>query len=134
VIRGPVATISLTFATPITDAYCVWFVGLAVASALALSHIVASGELDDELLRYAFMPGMAATAALLLLLGATVWWGIAAHSEVPSLFDRGDLARGSVTAASWLLDVLVMAGAAGMAALATSRGASGRAMAAYRAE
>lgn len=132
-IRGPVATINLTFATPITDAYCVWFVGLAVASALALSRIVASGALDDGLLRYAFVLGVVATVALLLLLGATVAWGLAAHVEVPGLFDRGDIARGSVTAASWLLDVLVMAGAAGMAVLATIRGASGRATALRRA-
>jgi hypothetical protein len=132
-IRGHVATINLTFATPITDAYCVWFVGLAVASALALSRIVADGELDDGLLRYAFVPGAVATAALLLLLGSTVAWGIAAHVEVPALFDRGDIARGSATAASWLLDVLVMAGAAGMAVLATIRGASGRATAARQA-
>lgn len=131
-IRGPVATINLTFATPITVAYCAWFVGLAVASTLALSRIVAGGELDGGLLRYAFVLGTVATGALVLLLGATVAWGIAAHAEVPTLFDRGDLARGSATAASWLLDVLVMAGAAGTAVLATIRGASSRAVAARR--
>ncbi len=131
-IRGHVATINLTFATPITDAYCAWFVGLAVVSALALSRVVADGELDDGLVRYAFVLGVVTTGALVLLLGATVGWGIAAHVELPGLFDRGDIARGSATAASWLLDVLVMAGAVGMALLASIRGASGLAKAAQR--
>jgi hypothetical protein len=133
-IRGPAERINLTFATPITDAYCAWFVGLAVVSALALSRIVTDGKLGDGLLRYAFVPGLVATVALLLLLGATVAWGIAAHAEVPALFDRGDLAHGSATAVSWLLDVLVMAGAAGIALMATIRGASGGVMAARRTE
>jgi hypothetical protein len=131
-VRGPVATINLTFATPITDVYCVWFVGLAAASALALSRAVASGELGEGLLRYAYVPSVVVTVALLLLLGTTIAWGIAAHAETPTLFDAGNIARGSATAASWLLDVLVMAGAAGLAVLATIRGASGHAVALRR--
>jgi hypothetical protein len=70
------------------------------------------------------------TAALVLLLGATVVWGLAAHQAYPQLFDHATLTLGHATIASWLLDVLVMAGAALAAVLATIRGAIGGATAA----
>jgi hypothetical protein len=122
-VVGPVATINLTFTTPVTVAYFVWFVGLAAASTLAFSRVIAESDLDDRLVRFAFAPSVVATGALLLMLGATVAWGVAAHQEVPQLFDRSDLALGHATAASWAVDVLIMAVAALLAVLATVRGA-----------
>ena len=131
--HGPAATNYQAFATLITDAYCVWFVGLAIASALALSRIVAAIELDDGLVHYTFVLGVVVAAALLLLLGTTVAWGIAAHAEVPRLFDRGNIVFGSAMAIVWMLCVVVMGGAAGMAVQVTIRSARGRAVATHRA-
>jgi hypothetical protein len=131
-LRGPVATINLTFTTPITDAYFVWFVGLAAVSALALGRVIAAGALDEGLLRFAFVPSLVATVALLLLLGATVAWGIAAHQEYPQLFDHAAVDLGHATVTSWMFDVLVLAGAACVAVLATIRGAIAGAAAAPR--
>lgn len=131
-LRGPVATINLTFTTPITDAYFVWFVGLAAVSALALSRVIAGGEPNGKLLRYTFAPALLVTLALLLMLGATIAWGIAAHQDYPQLFDHSAITLGHVTAVSWLFDVTVMAAAALVAVLATTRGSAARAATAAR--
>lgn len=122
-LRAPSATINLTFTSLTTDAYFLWFVGLAVVSVLALSRVIAGSALADGLLRYALVPSIAATIALLLLLVSTVAWGIAAHQEYPLLFDHSAMDLGHVTVTSWLFDVLVMAGAAFVAVFATARGA-----------
>jgi hypothetical protein len=122
-IRGPVATINLTFTTPITDAYFVWFVALAAVSALALGRAIGASDLDGRLLRFAYLPSTVAALALLLLLASTIAWGIAAHQEFPALFDRTSLTLGYATVTSWAFDVLVMTGAALVAVLAAVRAA-----------
>jgi hypothetical protein len=114
VIDAPVAT-------PRTALYFAWCVGLVVASTVALSRIVIEGQLDDGLLRYAFVPAVVATLALLL--ATTVTWGIVAGAEIPRLVDSATVARQATIAAPWLLDVLVMTGATSMAIVATIRGA-----------
>jgi hypothetical protein len=128
-MRGVVPTLNLTFESPVTIAYCVWFVALAAVNAAALGRVIARGAPGDGLVRYAFVPSALVTLALLLLLGATIAWGMVAHQEYPQLFDQATITAGHVTAASWLLDVLVMAGAALVAVLATIRGAMGGAAA-----
>src|SRR5262249_52454139 len=125
-ITGPVATINLTFSTPITDAYLVWFVALATVSTLALNRVISQSALDDWLVRFAFWPSVLATVALLLMLGATVAWGLAAHQEFPQLFDRRDLTVGHATVTTWAIDVVAMAGAALVAVFAIIRGAATR--------
>jgi hypothetical protein len=128
-ILGPVATINLTFATPITDVYVVWFVGLAAVSTLALSRAIAESDLEDRLVRFAFPPAALTAGALLLMLGATVTWGVIAHLQAPHLFDRGDLTLGHATLTTWILDVTLMTGAASAAVLATIRGVAARSVA-----
>lgn len=123
---GHKAVINLGFETPITDAYLVWFVALATLSTLALSRIIAKSDLDDRLVRFAFIPSIVAAGALLLMLGATVAWGLAAHQEFPQLFDQVDLTTGHVTITTWVIDVMVMTGAALVAILAIIRGAATR--------
>lgn len=122
-LRGHVATINLTFSTPITIAYFIWFVGLAAVSAGALSRVIAGSKLTNGLLRYALVPSALVTIALLLMLGSTIAWGLAAHQEFPQLFDHSDITLGHVTVTSWLFDVIVMTSATLVAVLATIRGA-----------
>jgi hypothetical protein len=133
VIRGAVVT-NPTDATPLTTIYFVWCVGLVVVSTLALTRIVVDGQLDDSLLRYAFVLAVVATGALLLLVITTITAGIAMHGELPRLLDSAAIARQAAMAAPRLLDVLVMTGATGMAVLATIRGARGRMTSLRRAE
>jgi len=121
-LRGPVATINLTFATPITIAYLLWFVLLATASVWAIAHAIASTDVPDQWLRFAFVPSIVVAVALVLILGATVVWGIIAHEQVPHLFDQSDLRAGYVTLITWAIDVGVMAVAALLAVLAVLRG------------
>lgn len=121
-VVGPAATINLTFTTPITIAYFIWFVGLAALSTLTLARVILESELDDRLVRFAFVPSTLAAAALLLMLGTTVAWGILAHLQAPQLFDRSELTLGHATLTTWGIDVSIMAGAAVIAALATIRG------------
>jgi hypothetical protein len=123
---GPVATINLTFTTPITVAYCVWFVGLAAASTWAIGRAIATGNVSDRLVRFAFAPSLVAALALLLLLCATVAWGVVAHLEFPQLFDRGDLALGHATLATWAIDVAALALATLVAMLGIIRGGAAR--------
>jgi hypothetical protein len=121
---GHPAAINLGFETLLTDAYLVWFVGLATLSTWALSRVVSKSDLDDRLVQYAFWPSLLATIALLLLLGATIAWGLVAHQEVPQLFDRSDVTVGHVTLTTWAVDVGAMAVAALVALLATLRAAA----------
>jgi hypothetical protein len=123
---GHQAVINLGFETLITNAYLVWFVGLATLSTWALSRVISASDLDDWLVQFAFWPSILTTGALLLLVGATVAWGLAAHQQVPHLFDQSDLTVGHVTVATWTIDVVAMAVAALVALLATLRGAATR--------
>ena len=111
-----------------------WFVALAAVSARAPGRVIAGGAPGDGLVRYAFVPSVLVTLALVLMLGATIAWGVAAHQAYPQLFDHATITLGHVTMASWLMDVLIMAGAALIAVLATIRGAIGGAAATMAAD
>jgi hypothetical protein len=130
---GPVATINLTFATPITIAYLCWFATLAGVSAWALARAIATGTKGEpgvRVIRFAFAPSVLTAIALALMLVATVAWGVAAHLQAPQFFDHGDLIVGHATLATWGVDVLVMTAAALYSALAAARGATTRSVSA----
>jgi hypothetical protein len=90
-LRGPVATINLTFESPITIAYLCWFVVLAAVSVWAIARAIVESDVQDLLLRFAIIPGIVATVALIVMLGATVAFGIIAHTQVPQLFDHSNV-------------------------------------------
>jgi hypothetical protein len=60
-------------------------------------------------------------ATLALLLATIMAWGIAAYVEMLRRADSVAISRNAAIGAPWLLDVLVMTGATGMAVLATIR-------------
>ncbi len=126
---GPVATINLTLETSVTMAYLCWFAALAGVSTWALARAIATGTTGEpgvRAIRFAFAPSLLAALALVLMLVATIGWGVAAHLQAPQLFDHGDLLVGHATLATWGIDVLVMATAALYAMLAAARGAATR--------
>jgi hypothetical protein len=128
-LNGAVATINLTYETPITIAYLGWFVGLAAVSVWVLARAIASVPEDDaggRVIRFAFLPSVVATVALLCMLGATIAWGLVAHQQAPDLFDRSDLFVGHATLSTWSIDVVIMAVAAIISILAVLRGMSTR--------
>ena len=123
-LRGPVATINLTFESPITIAYLCWFVVLAAVSVWAIARAIVESDVQDLLLRFAIIPGIVATVALIVMLGATVAFGIIAHTQVPQLFDHSNVSQGYLTLITWAIDVALMAIATLMAAFAVLRGLS----------
>jgi hypothetical protein len=126
---GRVPTINLTLETPVTMAYLCWFAALAGVSTWALARAIATGTKGEpgvRAIRFAFAPSLLAALALVLMLVATIGWGVAAHLQAPQLFDRGDFLVGHATLATWGIDVLVMTAAALYAALAAARGAATR--------
>jgi hypothetical protein len=123
-LRGPVATINLTFETPITITYLCWFVLLAAVSVWAIVRAIVESDVPDRLFRFAVVPGVLAAVGLLVMLGATVAFGVIAHIQVPQLFDHSDASKGYVTLVTWAIDVALMAAAVLMALVAVVRGIS----------
>jgi hypothetical protein len=128
---GRAPTINLTLENLGTMTYLCWFAVLAGVSTWALAHAIATGtksEPDIRAIRFAFAPSALAALALVLMVVATIAWGVAAHLQAPRLFDHGDLLVGHATLATWGIDVLMMAAAALYAVLAAARGAASRAV------
>lgn len=122
---GPVAVINLTFNTPVTIGYLIWFVLAAVVSALAVTRAIAASDpeaRDARLLRFAFAPGAVVALGLLLTFGGVFAWGIVAHAQAPQLFDRGALMTGYASVTSWAVDVVALALAMLLAIASTLRG------------
>jgi hypothetical protein len=106
--------------------YSVLFIAAAVASTWAVARAVNRSEINDRVLRFAYLPGVVATLAMALMLGATVAWGVFAHIQHPQLFDSGDFLASSPTLASWAVIVAVMAIATAVAAVGCIRGMAAR--------
>lgn len=106
--------------------FALWFVGWAVVSAWAVSRAIATSAPRPNLTRFAFWPMVVATLAMALMTTGTLVWGIAAHQEMPQFFDHLAPFAGYATAASWLIQVVVMTVATAAAIFATWRGLGAR--------
>jgi len=122
---GPVAVINLTFESPISIGYLIWFVLAAVVSTLAVTRAIAASDPDASearLVRFAFAPGAIVTLGLLVTLFCVVSWGVVAHTQAPHLFDRNALLTGYASITSWAVDVTALALATLLAIASTLRG------------
>lgn len=122
---GPIAVINLTFESPISIAYLVWFVLAATVSTLALTRAIAVSDPEANNarpLRFAFPPGAVVALGLLVTLGGVLAWGVVAHTQAPQLFDRSALMTGYASITSWAVDVVALALATLLAITATLRG------------
>ncbi len=106
--------------------YSLLFIVAAVASTWAVARAISQSEVNERVLRFAYLPAVVATLAMALMLGATVAWGIFAHSQYPQFFDSSNFLATYPTLASWSVIVTVMAIATAVAAVGCIRGMAAR--------
>jgi hypothetical protein len=102
------------------------FLGVAVVSSGTVCFAVARSEISARLLRFAILPSLLTTLAMLVMLVATLVWGLSLRSSVPQLFNSNEGMFGTSTSGSWLNIVLLMAIATVLAAISLIRGLSAR--------
>jgi hypothetical protein len=128
---GAVSTTALfTPGTPLGIAYTVWIVATAGAGTAAIVRGLGVDTLeaiDARRVRFAFVPSLTATAALLLMTAATIAWGISAHVRSPQLFDALTLKASYATVLPWAIIATLMGVASAVAVLAIVRTAPARA-------
>ncbi len=114
---GAVSSTALfTPGAPAGAAYTLWIIAAAGAGTAAMVRALGRDTLDARCVRFAFVPSVVATMALLLMTGATIAWGVIAHLQAPHLFDAVTLRAGYVTVLPWAIIVALM-GAASVAAV-----------------
>jgi hypothetical protein len=108
-----------------TGAFLLWSASVALPAALGLGAALVAvrrADLGLPLLRFASVAGAVAAAAMLVMLAATVVWGVALRSAEPALFHADEGLRATTTASSWVCIVVLMALATALAVRAGARG------------
>jgi hypothetical protein len=100
------------------------FVLCAIASTSAVSIAMSRSELNPRLFRLALWPAVAAAVCMAIVLAAVVLWGLAVRTDVPSYFSTPDTPLRIAYGITWFADVVVMAVATLVAAVALVRGLS----------
>ncbi len=95
--------------------------GVMVGVAAAVTAVRRS-ELGVGLLRFGTATVAVVAAAMLVMLVATVWWGLALRSADPALFHSHEGIRASSTVATWVSIVALMAASTALALRAGARG------------
>jgi hypothetical protein len=98
------------------------FVLCAVASTAAVTRAIAHSDLPPRLYRFAWIPTVLATLAMLVVTTSLLVWGLSLRTDAPSLFNGDDGLMASNTGANWLVLVLLMGAATVVAMAATIRG------------
>jgi hypothetical protein len=98
----------------------------AIASAGALCYAVERSEIPATLLRFTLLPFMLATLSMILMLAATLVWGLSLASTMPQLFNSNEGMFGTSTSGSWLEIVIAMAIVTLLATISLIRGFSAR--------
>ncbi len=102
-----------------------WLASLLLAATVGVPATVTAvrrSELGLGLLRFGAAAVAVVAAAMLVMLGATVWWGLALRSADPALFHSHEGVRASSTVASWVVIVALMAASTALALRAGARG------------
>ena len=97
-----------------------------IVSAGALCLAVERSEISAKLLHFAFLPSVLATISMVLMLGATIVWGLGLRDGAPQLFAGNDGIVGSSTTGTWLGIVIAMAIMTTLATVSLMRGLSAR--------
>jgi hypothetical protein len=98
----------------------------AVTSTGAVCFAVARSEIPGKILRFAVLPSLLATMAMVLVLAATIVWGFGLRANVPQLFAGNDGIVRTSTTGTWLGIVIAMAVATILAMVSLRRGLSAR--------
>jgi hypothetical protein len=102
------------------------FLGAAVVSTGAVCFAVARSEISARLLHFALLPSLLITLSMIMMLVATLVWGLGLHSSLPQLFNSNNGMLGTSTSSTWLSIVLVMAIATVLAVISLVRGLAAR--------
>jgi hypothetical protein len=105
-----------------------WTASLVLAAAVGVAGAVVAvrrTELPPRLLRVAAGAAVVTTAAMVVMLVATLAWGVALRAGDPALFHGAQGIRASSTAASWMVILAAMAAATAVAGVACTRGLRG---------
>jgi hypothetical protein len=111
-----------------TGGLLLWSANFILPAALgcgAAMVAVRRTELAVPVLRFASLAVAVAAAAMLVMLIATVVWGVVLRSAEPALFHADEGLRATSTAASWVAIVVLMAAATALAVGSTARGLTG---------
>lgn len=103
------------------------FLTAIIVSTSAICFAFARSEIAERLVRFALHAAMVATASMVLMLIATISWGLGLWSNIPQLLLRNDGIFGSSTTFTWIGIVAAMAMATSLALIALIRGFSARA-------
>jgi hypothetical protein len=98
------------------------FLLAALASTAAVSIAMSRSGLSPRLFRLALWPAAAATVFMAIVLAAVVLWGLAVRTDVPSYLNTPDTPFRLAYSIVWIADVVVMAVATLVAAVALVRG------------
>lgn len=111
-----------------TGGFLLWSANFILPAALgctAATVAVRRTELAVPVLRFANLAVAVAAAAMLVMLIATVVWGVVLRSAEPALFHANEGLRATSTAGSWVAIVVLMAAATALAVGSTARGLTG---------
>ncbi len=111
-----------------------WLASLLLGAAVGVTAAVTAvrrSALGLGMLRFGAAAAAVVAAAMVVMLGATLAWGLALRSADPALFHGPDGVRASSTAATWTGIVLLMAAATALALRAGVRGLAASRRAGY---
>jgi hypothetical protein len=97
------------------------FVLAAIVSTAAVSIAVSRSDVSPTLYRFALGPAVAATVAMLVMLGAVVAWGLLVRANLPGYMAHWSTPIRWPETVNWLAQVIVMATATLVAAIALLR-------------
>ena len=99
---------------------------LAIASTAGVALAVARSEIDQRLLRYAYVPAVVTTLAMALTVAGLVMWGLGVRAYAPDLWIGNDGLAATSTIGSWAWQVVGMVVATLVAIVALVRGRVGQ--------
>jgi hypothetical protein len=97
-----------------------FFGSLLVAALLSAGSVcaaVARSEIPERLLRFAVLPSLLITGAMVLIEVSTIVWGLALRDSAPQIFSGSEGIMRTSTTGTWLGIVIAMALATALAAL-----------------
>lgn len=107
-------------------AWIVLFLLAALASTAAVAAAVARSQLSVRAVRFARLPALIVTLTMVLMLAATITWGLTLRAHMPHAFSSDGGVLVSYKVFTWLRVVLLMAISTAIAALALARGEAAR--------
>ncbi|MGH2478208.1 MAG: hypothetical protein ACRDHW_00915 [Ktedonobacteraceae bacterium] len=101
-------------------------IAAAIVSPAAVCFAVVRSEVSEKALRFALLPFTLAIISMVLILAATIIWGLGLRDSVPQLFTSNGGILSTSTVSTWLCIIIAMAIATGISMISLIRGLSAR--------